>query len=95
MTTWDPGVGALPATGALLITAIVVVWLTSALWLFSDPVSTGDRVARKRITASDVTSRNTQRHIASTGSTCVTTWGHRNLQFKGHFRRSYEGFESP
>jgi hypothetical protein len=33
--------GALPATGALLITAIVVVWLTSALWLFSDPVSTG------------------------------------------------------
>jgi hypothetical protein len=76
MTTWDPAVGALPATGALLITAIVVVWLTSALWLFSDPVSTGDRVARKRITASDVTSRNTQRHIASTESTCVTTRGH-------------------
>ena len=26
---------ALPATGALLLTAVVVVWLTSALWLFS------------------------------------------------------------
>jgi hypothetical protein len=26
---------ALPATGALLLTAVVVAWLTSALWLFS------------------------------------------------------------
>ncbi len=25
---------ALPATGALLLTAVVVAWLTSALWLF-------------------------------------------------------------
>jgi hypothetical protein len=31
MTTWDLAVGALPATGALLLTAVVVVWLTSAL----------------------------------------------------------------